>query len=152
MLSPSSCWWTTNSFWCGFQVHFLVIVKGVIYGNHVHHVLPTLWIRIRFIRHTEDRGDEKTKNEKMFDGWPWLKREDLTRSGAWLSRRHGHTFPDFSIVRTVWKTKAGSRPSSLGQTDLGRLRMCHHPASDLRVPEVIGVSQSGHVYTSVSHS
>lgn len=80
MLSPSSCRRTTNSFWCGFQVHFYRHHWGAIYGNHVHHILPTLWIRIRFIRHMEDRGAEETKNEKMFDGWSWLKREELTRA------------------------------------------------------------------------
>lgn len=49
-------------------------------------------------------------------------------------------------------TQTHTLACSRWQTELGRARMCHHLTSDLCFPESIGVSMSGPVNTSVSHS
>lgn len=149
-----------------FSGHFVIIKESFSLqenGNNVRDVLPTLWIHKSFIRQMEDRRAETTKNEKMFNGWSWLKWENfilltacymlrIQRLAAWLLRTRGHTFlvVFYSSAHSLKHKYTGFCLFSLGQTELGRPRMCHQLTSDLCVPEGIGVSVRPRLYLSFS--
>lgn len=110
----------------------------------------------------EVRRAEKTKNEKMFNGWTKVRElilltacyvRRIQRLAAWLSRTHGHTFLAvfYSSAHSLKHKYTGFFCLfSLEQTKLGRPRMCHHLTSDLCVLEGIGVSVRPRLYLSFS--